>query len=550
MFKNSAMIVILVVTALALVAGGLGLGLGYLVINSRESATVIPTPVVVVPTNVGDATTVEPTVSPTADAGATTESPTTEPEATAEPETTSEPASTAIPVASTSVQYVMALSNVNMRSGPGTGYNVIGWVADGQAAKVTGVSSDGDWWRVICPDDTVGSCWVTAASRYTQPTTAPGSQPTATPAPTACSDAAVLVADITVPDNTQFTPNAGFVKTWRIRNSGTCSWDGRYRLVHAGGHPLGVSATAFPLPGVVAPGQFIDLSLNMVAPTTANVYQSDWKLLNPAGVAFGVGRNANGPFWAKIVVVDPQPTTISGIVYQDLNLNGVLNSGEPTVAGREVWLALGTACHVRANAIAVTVSGSDGRYVLRGDFGGSYCVGLPGTNGLEDVVGVAVTAGQTLDNIHLKAQFTTGSITGWLWDDYCLAINEPGHIAVLDGNCVADGNGGYRADGMIQSTELYLPGVTIRLQAGACTGQEYLNAMATAVTDGSGRYRFSGLQAGTYCVFMNAAETPNGGLLLPGDWTFPQPGIWYQTVTLRTGEQVAPVNFGWDFQLH
>jgi hypothetical protein len=37
--------------------------------------------------------------------------------------------------------------------------------------------------------------------------------------------------------------------------------------------------------------------------------------------------------------------------------------------------------------------------------------------------------------------------------------------------------------------------------------------------------------------------------MLPGDWTFPQTGIWYQPITVGAGEQVAPVNFGWDYQL-
>ena len=73
----------------------------------------------------------------------------------------------------TSVQYVMAQQDINMRSGPGTQYSVIGSVANGQIAKVTGISADGNWWRVMCPDDTVGSCWVSANPGYTQPTQQP-----------------------------------------------------------------------------------------------------------------------------------------------------------------------------------------------------------------------------------------------------------------------------------------------------------------------------------------------------------------------------------------
>jgi hypothetical protein len=82
----------------------------------------------------------------------------------------------------TSVKYVMALEDVRMRSGPGLVFSVIGFLAEGQTAKVTGISADGNWWRVICPDDSMGSCWVTAARHLTRPTdgipTAPPADPT------------------------------------------------------------------------------------------------------------------------------------------------------------------------------------------------------------------------------------------------------------------------------------------------------------------------------------------------------------------------------------
>ncbi|MDX1520990.1 MAG: SH3 domain-containing protein, partial [Anaerolineae bacterium] len=72
------------------------------------------------------------------------------------------------------VQYVMAMADLNIRSGPGTGYPIIGSVFGGQIALVTGATPDGQWWRVICPDDTVGDCFVIADPALTQPTTAPG----------------------------------------------------------------------------------------------------------------------------------------------------------------------------------------------------------------------------------------------------------------------------------------------------------------------------------------------------------------------------------------
>lgn len=69
----------------------------------------------------------------------------------------------------TRVKYITAQVDVRMRSGPGMQFSVIGYLAAGQTAKVTGISADGYWWRVICPDNTTGSCWVSALRHLTLP---------------------------------------------------------------------------------------------------------------------------------------------------------------------------------------------------------------------------------------------------------------------------------------------------------------------------------------------------------------------------------------------
>jgi hypothetical protein len=73
----------------------------------------------------------------------------------------------------TDVQFVLAQQDVPIYGGPAQQYSVIGTIAAGQTAKVTGVSSDGTWWRVICPDDSVGDCWVSADPSFTQPAQSP-----------------------------------------------------------------------------------------------------------------------------------------------------------------------------------------------------------------------------------------------------------------------------------------------------------------------------------------------------------------------------------------
>lgn len=540
MSKTMLLIILGAITVIILAVLGtfFVLGLGVFQISDRDTGTV-PTPFieVITPTPTGESTA---TATVTATSEATDVANPTE-----TPPATSAAQPTAIEVSSTTVQYVQALTEVNIRSGPGTSYGVIGWVAGGQTAKVTGVNSATGWWRVACPDGSTGSCWVTGAMQYTKTTNSPVSQPSPPVTSTVCTNAASFVADVTVPDNSQIVANTAFAKMWRIKNNGTCTWDGRYHLVHAGGPTLSAVVETLQIPATVAPGQTVDLTLNMMAPITPGSYQSDWKLRTPQGNFFGVG-SSNSPLWVKINVISGQPSnsTISGLVYQDINQNGVYNNGEPLVATREIWLVPGTACHVRQDTVAIVYSDSNGRYTFSGNFNGSFCIGVVGNGGLDDVASIAIAAGQTLNDINLKSAMPNMSITGFVWHDSCL-VNETDNV--LEGNCVADGNGGYRADGMIQPTETYIGGVTVLLRLGSCSSDNSVPVFA--MTDYSGKYVFNNLTPGTYCVYINATSSENIAPLLPGNWTFPFNGIWYQEITLLAGTSAYPVNFGWDYQL-
>ena len=81
---------------------------------------------------------------------------------------------------------------------------------------------------------------------------------TNTPAPSAtpvCPQAQ-FVTDVTIPDGTVMTPSQGFTKKWRIRNTGTCAWNG-YTLVFDSGDSMSGPATQ-PI-GAVNPGQAVDI---------------------------------------------------------------------------------------------------------------------------------------------------------------------------------------------------------------------------------------------------------------------------------------------------
>src|SRR6266545_1743703 len=58
--------------------------------------------------------------------------------------------------------------------------------------------------------------------------TTPGTPGTTQSAETgaACKDSAVLIEDVTVPDNTVMPRGEKFTKTWRFLNNGKCGWHG------------------------------------------------------------------------------------------------------------------------------------------------------------------------------------------------------------------------------------------------------------------------------------------------------------------------------------
>jgi len=98
--------------------------------------------------------------------------------------------------------------------------------------------------------------------------------------PVPCFDHAAYVADVTVPDGTQFTKGTAFSKVWRLRNTGTCTWDTRYQLVFVGGSQLNAPG-AVAVPQVVGPGGTVDITVPMVAPDAMGTYRSQWQMRNP-----------------------------------------------------------------------------------------------------------------------------------------------------------------------------------------------------------------------------------------------------------------------------
>lgn len=143
----------------------------------------------------------------------------------------------------------------------------------------------------------------TATQTSPPPTPVPATPTSPPPTPIPC-DLAQFIQDVSIPDGTVFTPNADFIKVWRLKNIGSCTWSTGYAMVFASGDVLS-TATNIPMPYNVRPGETVDLAVNMAAPAREGRYKSNWILRNPNGQIFGIGQDGNIPFWVSIRVSAP-----------------------------------------------------------------------------------------------------------------------------------------------------------------------------------------------------------------------------------------------------
>jgi len=115
--------------------------------------------------------------------------------------------------------------------------------------------------------------------------------PTNTPQP--CNKAAAISE--TYPDDTELEKGSDFNKSWRLKNIGTCTWNANYRVVFSSGDKM--AGNDAQLLGVnVAPGEMVDIIVNLTVPNSSDTYKGIWKLQDDHGENFAT-------FWVQIKAV-------------------------------------------------------------------------------------------------------------------------------------------------------------------------------------------------------------------------------------------------------
>jgi murein DD-endopeptidase MepM/ murein hydrolase activator NlpD len=124
------------------------------------------------------------------------------------------------------------------------------------------------------------------------------------------TDNAAFVQDMTLPDPPPYVVNPGqsYTKTWRVRNTGTSTWNSNYKLVFRNGDQFATTSQV-NVPGTVAPGQTVDISVPLTIPANkgAGTYQGNWQLRNPQGTYFG------DTIYYSLQISSPQPPSGNGV---------------------------------------------------------------------------------------------------------------------------------------------------------------------------------------------------------------------------------------------
>jgi hypothetical protein len=153
-------------------------------------------------------------------------------------------------------------------------------------------------WLIIAAFLTIAACTRSALPAdqgfFIAPTLVGNSDPlileTHTPQPATatppCENDLVFMQDLTVPDGQHFLAGQPIVKTWQVRNDGSCAWSRGYSVRLVDGVAMGaIDRQALP---EAIPGDVVELTIQFTAPSQPGTYRSAWKAHDQVGQPFGV----------------------------------------------------------------------------------------------------------------------------------------------------------------------------------------------------------------------------------------------------------------------
>ena len=158
------------------------------------------------------------------------------------------------------------------------------------------------------PTTPAPSLAVSIAEGDRTPSSTPPASPTVLPTSTAqviatgSTSQSAHFLDETIPDCSQMEPAQEFTKTWGLANSGATTWTQSYGLAPLSGGPASedLGSPGFvPLPSSVAPGEEVQISVDLLAPAAEGAYTLTYGLRAADGAAILID---GGNLWVTIAV--------------------------------------------------------------------------------------------------------------------------------------------------------------------------------------------------------------------------------------------------------
>ncbi|WP_197527007.1 S8 family serine peptidase [Pirellulimonas nuda] len=251
---------------------------------------------------------------------------------------------------------------------------------------------------------------------------------------------------------------------------------------------------------------------------------SGWTVTNPVGGSIAIPVvNGVDPLPQDFLIAPPltDPSvvgTVSGVVYNDLNGNGLRDNGEPGLAGFKVFVEVGAPNGVADPGEPFAISAANGSYTIQGVGAGQQVVRA------EPLAPFAQTDpannGSRLVNVP-----RAGSIGGTLF-----GFRAPELLGTASGIVFNDANG----DGVRGGSEVGQSGVVVFVDVDS--NQQFDPATEpSATTDANGQFTFTNLPVGL--VDLRVAL---GASLIQ---TAPSQGGAF-TVDVQSGSPVTGVQFG------
>ncbi|KAK9404462.1 hypothetical protein NXF25_009289 [Crotalus adamanteus] len=94
-----------------------------------------------------------------------------------------------------------------------------------------------------------------------------------------------FVEDVTIGEGESIPPDTQFTKTWRIQNTGTEAWPPGVCLKYVGGDQFG--HVNMVMVQSLEPQEITDVSVQMCSPSTAGMYQGQWRMCTATGLYYG-----------------------------------------------------------------------------------------------------------------------------------------------------------------------------------------------------------------------------------------------------------------------